>query len=907
MSSQKTQQNVKQRIINEARLVLSGKKKNNAELKALCGDLERIEQFSYATDILLTIMAQNKEDGIPTSLKEHQTLAKYIYKDQSLPSSFKFDKALAKLNSDASYVTSCETFGLKGAIYKRQWQFDNQYKNLGLSNDNYKKGYSCWKTYINEIEEKKNKDLNDDGYTAINYAFTCELMALVKWKELSGQMDLIKFSYDLLIEADTVRDYILNHFIENPYSQESILKKTDCDSWVIASIAEAYFGLKQYDFAIKYIKQYLNKEEVEVEKSYKEGFTKEELFSWKIKSFTQQMISIASTQLVFKHDPNINKLGTSEPLKINIGKVNDDKIHECLIALGRQYDLADNEAAGFKATGEGKAGLALSGGGFRAAIFHIGVLASLAEKDKLKDIEVISCVSGGSIIGAYYYIKLKKLLETKADTEIDSNDYIQIVKDIEKKFLERVQENLRMRIFSNLLCNFKMFLPSYSRTHRLGELYEEHLFKEIFEAKENRTEIYMSDLFISPKGDTDFSIIKDNWKRKNKVPQLILNATSVNTGHNWQFTASWMGEPPGAINDDIDVKPRLRRMYYNDAPGKYKKFRLGHAVAASSCVPVMFEPLPMKDLYPDIDLQLIDGGLHDNQGIGSLLEQECKNVFISDGSGQLPSNTESTKNEGSLFWRADNILQERVREIQFMDLKERHLSTQITELNTFHLKKGLLSPPVNWKDCTDPARKLLYEKACPKETDHTEYGILRTVQQGLSEIRTDLDSFNNTESYALMYSAYKQSKFVLKDTSSPKADWLFLKIEDEMVTPASSHTITKLLTTGSKKFFKLYSLSILVKVIVGVIVLFLGIIIWENKNHVFEKSITLGSIALIALLFLITMWNKTLGSLLDYKTTLRKYSVKFFAAILGFIVCWFYLIIVNPWYNKIGKLKGKFN
>ena len=47
-----------------------------------------------------------------------------------------------------------------------------------------------------------------------------------------------------------------------------------------------------------------------------------------------------------------------------------------------------------------KWGLALSGGGFRASFFHLGVLARLAEMDLLRRVEVISTVSGGSIIGA---------------------------------------------------------------------------------------------------------------------------------------------------------------------------------------------------------------------------------------------------------------------------------------------------------------------------------------------------------------------------------------------------------------------------------------------------------------------------------------------------------------------------
>ena len=60
---------------------------------------------------------------------------------------------------------------------------------------------------------------------------------------------------------------------------------------------------------------------------------------------------------------------------------------------------------------KGKLGIALSGGGFRAAFFHIGVLARLAEHDLLRHVAVISCVSGGSIIGAFYYLKVKQLLE----------------------------------------------------------------------------------------------------------------------------------------------------------------------------------------------------------------------------------------------------------------------------------------------------------------------------------------------------------------------------------------------------------------------------------------------------------------------------------------------------------------
>lgn len=41
-------------------------------------------------------------------------------------------------------------------------------------------------------------------------------------------------------------------------------------------------------------------------------------------------------------------------------------------------------------------GLALSGGGFRAAAFHLGVFRKLHEAGLLWKLDLLSCVSGGS-------------------------------------------------------------------------------------------------------------------------------------------------------------------------------------------------------------------------------------------------------------------------------------------------------------------------------------------------------------------------------------------------------------------------------------------------------------------------------------------------------------------------------
>src|SRR5215831_20077213 len=107
-------------------------------------------------------------------------------------------------------------------------------------------------------------------------------------------------------------------------------------------------------------------------------------------------------------------------------------------------------------------GLALSGGGFRASLFHIGVLAKLAELDMLRNIEVISCVSGGSIIGAHYYLEVRQLLQSKSDAEITRQDYIDLVKRIERDFVSGVQRNIRTRVAAELTTNLRML---FSRTY----------------------------------------------------------------------------------------------------------------------------------------------------------------------------------------------------------------------------------------------------------------------------------------------------------------------------------------------------------------------------------------------------------------------------------------------------------
>jgi predicted acylesterase/phospholipase RssA len=50
---------------------------------------------------------------------------------------------------------------------------------------------------------------------------------------------------------------------------------------------------------------------------------------------------------------------------------------------------------------EGPIAIALSGGGFRATLFHLGVIRLLHERKKLHLVRFLGSVSGGSILAAH--------------------------------------------------------------------------------------------------------------------------------------------------------------------------------------------------------------------------------------------------------------------------------------------------------------------------------------------------------------------------------------------------------------------------------------------------------------------------------------------------------------------------
>ncbi|MGH8677131.1 MAG: patatin-like phospholipase family protein, partial [Burkholderiales bacterium] len=647
-----------------------------------------------------------------------------------------------------------------GAISKGKWEAFGQKQYLERSLAYYLRGYQAGAAA-------------DCGYTGINAAYVLDLLAHLDAEEAKKAGGNLEPVHARRAQATLIREDLastLTALLAQPDKQ-----KFAHDWWVLVTVAEAYFGLSRYEEARVWLKKAAALPEVP---------------DWERETTARQLASIARLQAG----------------DLPAAAFEDSPAWQVLC------DFLGNNAAGVRSAFIGKIGLALSGGGFRASLFHIGVLARLAELDVLRYVEVLSCVSGGAIIGTHYYLEVRKLLQTKRDDQITREDYIALVKRVEHDFLAGVQRNIRMRVLGDPVANLKMMLwPNrYSRTQRVGELYEEEIFSKVDDGNGTKPR-YLNELLVTPFGESDdFSPKLYNWRRAAKVPILVLNATTLNTGHNWQFTATWMGEPPAGIDAEVDGNYRLRRMYYREAPAEHRQIRLGHAVAASACVPGLFEPLVLTGLYPHITVRLVDGGVHDNQGVASLLEQGCTVLLVSDASGQMTAQDEPSAGVLGAPLRANSIFQARLREAQYYDLAARRRASLLRGFMFVHLKKDLTVHPIDWIDCEQP-EATQFQKT--RELRLTRYGIRKDVQERLAAIRTDLDSFSDAEAYALMTSGYRMTEHEfprciegLTEPSGERAQWRFLALEEQMKREGSANLIP-LLDVACDQLLKVWKLA----------------------------------------------------------------------------------------------------
>jgi predicted acylesterase/phospholipase RssA len=235
----------------------------------------------------------------------------------------------------------------------------------------------------------------------------------------------------------------------------------------------------------------------------------------------------------------------------------------------------------------GRIALSLSGGGYRAAAFHLGAMDLLQRLDLLRDVTTLSTVSGGTFTGVRYAVSLKAGQPFRTFYDELKNDF----------------ETIHLPTLA--LAKLTSSAPSIPS----GRWDVITAFAQVYDEK----------LFAGKK----FGVF---WEGP-AIPltELIFNSTEFRTAVAFRFRKS--ENPKSKIgNGNVFITADQAR-----------QIRLADVVAASSCFPGGFEPLSFPNDFQWADdaagrtalqelqaqpwspLPLMDGGVYDNQGIGSLI------------------------------------------------------------------------------------------------------------------------------------------------------------------------------------------------------------------------------------------------------------------------------------------------
>ena len=332
-------------------------------------------------------------------------------KDKSLPY-HRHDEALsAEVGADLESTIDKETLGIAGGILKRMWARSGQTRYLIEGLRCYERGYTSADSY------------EDYGYDGINAAFLHDQLATEDDPRAARERGQ---------NAQDIREALAER-LESLRSQE-----LDRKWWYLVTVAEALLGLGRYSEARRWLR---DAQTVEVD-------------DWEKQATATQLADLCRL-----HD----RLGTVRTVSCTRAPSSSAYDGEgppdnALGVLGFAFPKVPVADLGLKM------GVALSGGGFRASFYHLGVLARLADEDQLRRVEVLSCVSGGSIVGAHYYLEIRNLLQTKADEEIDKKDYVEVVRRVMDCFLAGVRRNLRTRVLASPQVSLAILFGDQTRT-----------------------------------------------------------------------------------------------------------------------------------------------------------------------------------------------------------------------------------------------------------------------------------------------------------------------------------------------------------------------------------------------------------------------------------------------------------
>jgi NTE family protein len=315
-------------------------------------------------------------------------------------------------------------------------------------------------------------------------------------------------------------------------------------------------------------------------------------------------------------------------------------------------------------------GLALSGGGFRAAAFHLGVLRKLKDLDILDKIDVISTISGGSITGAYYLL--------------NKNDFNNFSKELYGKLQKSILQKviLSFRFMFSIASLLVLFLASFIFLNSGWFAFVTlslfcliiFFFHNIFPASNIIKSVY-DGFFFQNKCLKDFP----------DIPDIVIGATNIETGTPWTFSRTKMGDSSYSY-----PKGNEKRIDF-----KHENFPISLAVAASTALPYAFNPIEIEKKYFKISKghryiqpKLLDGGIYDNQGIHKITQPnssyKCDIIICSDGSQPFKDKFSSI-NPLPVLKRVMDLMMKRIKAMQFIDNVYYKANEKIDEIAYFSL------------------------------------------------------------------------------------------------------------------------------------------------------------------------------------------------------------------------------
>jgi len=263
-------------------------------------------------------------------------------------------------------------------------------------------------------------------------------------------------------------------------------------------------------------------------------------------------------------------------------------------------------------------GLCLSGGGYRAMLFHVGALWRLNEAGYLSRLDRISSVSGGSITAGRL-----ALAWTALDFGPDG---------VARRFEDELVAPIRRA--AGVTIDWKaaiagLLLPGRTAGGELARWYAKLLF-----------------------GEATLQDLPD-------APRFVFNAANLQTGSLFRFSKPYMAD----YRIGMIEKPTVA---------------LATAVAASSAFPPVLSPLRLaldpSHFTPDraLDLQrepftrsaiLTDGGVYDNFGIETVWKR-LRTVLVSDGGQKMGPVERPGGNWLSQIYRVLQLTDNQVRSLR---------------------------------------------------------------------------------------------------------------------------------------------------------------------------------------------------------------------------------------------------